>query len=305
MKQRSLQNVTVKIQFLFYWLLSFSLFVLFLSGAAFAKEKESVLEVTWYPKPVGQGEICVIDVVTAEGVSSVTGTFQRRDLAFHEMKKGISFRTLIGIDLEAKSGTHRLLIFAKDSSGDTIESVHRIRVIKRHFGTQRLTLPREMVELDQKTLERVHEEEKTVKRVWMEERREKVWHGEFMKPLNGKVISSFGVRRFLNNLQRNPHSGIDLKASMGQEIRCSNRGIIALTGELYFSGKSVIVDHGQGLYTMYFHLSRIDVKEGQRVEKGGILGLAGSSGRVTGPHLHWGVRLHGARVDPYSLLRLK
>ena len=295
----------MKVRFLIYSLLSVFLSILLLSGTAFAKQKEVSLKVGWLPSKIEQGDICVVNVLVAKGIRSLTGEFQGKDLSFYKVKKGRLFRTLIGIDMETDPGTYQLVISAKSRSGKTVKGRYRIRIKERDFGEQRITLPEEMVELDEDTLKQVEDEEKKVKEIWTKERSDRLWRGKFIKPLDGEVISPFGVRRILNDLPRNRHSGVDLEAGMGEEIRSSNAGIVVLVDELYFSGKSVVVDHGRGLYTMYFHLSRIDVEEGQRVKKGEVLGLAGSTRRSTGPHLHWGVRLHDARVDPFSLLKLK
>lgn len=286
-------------------LLSLFLSILLLSGTAFSKEREGSLKVSWFPRKVKQGDVCVVNVFVPKGTRLLTGEFQGKNLSFYKVKKRRLFRTLIGVDMETEPGTYQLVIAAKSSSGKTVNGRYRIRIKKMDFGEQRITLPEEMVELDEDTLKQVEEEEKKVKEIWIKEKSDRIWRGKFIKPLGGDIISPFGVRRILNGLPRNQHSGVDLKAGMGEEIRSSNNGIVVFVGELYFSGESVVVDHGRGLYTMYFHLSRIDIEEGQRVKKGEILGLAGSTGRSTGPHLHWGVRLHGARVDPFSLLRLK
>jgi murein DD-endopeptidase MepM/ murein hydrolase activator NlpD len=286
-------------------LLSVFLSILLLSGTAFAKQKEVSLKVSWFPKKVGQGDICVVKVLVPRGTRSLTGEFQEKKLSFYKVKKGRLFRTLIGIDMETDPGIYKLVILAKSRSGRVVKGRYHIRIKEKDFGEQRLILPEEMVELDEETLKQVEEEGKKVKEIWIKERSDRLWRGKFIKPLDGEITSPFGVRRILNELPRNRHNGVDLEAEMGEEILSSNAGIVVLVDELFFSGKSVVVDHGRGLYTMYFHLSRIDVEEGQRVKKGEILGLAGSTGRSTGPHLHWGVRLHGARVDPLSLLRLK
>ncbi|MGD8686410.1 MAG: M23 family metallopeptidase, partial [Syntrophobacterales bacterium] len=119
----------------------------------------------------------------------------------------------------------------------------------------------------------------------------------------GKLNTPFGLRRILNGEPRSPHSGVDLRAAEGEPIRAINHGKIVLVGEFYFHGKAVVIDHGWGLYSMYFHLSQLNVSKGDFVGKNAVIGLAGSTGRATGPHLHWGVRLRGARVDPFALLR--
>jgi murein DD-endopeptidase MepM/ murein hydrolase activator NlpD len=119
-----------------------------------------------------------------------------------------------------------------------------------------------------------------------------------------KVNSAFGFRRVVNGLARAPHEGVDLKAALGAPVVAANDGRVVLEDNLFFSGNSLFLDHGGGLYTMYFHLSEFRVPTGASVRKGDVIGLAGMTGRVTGPHLHWGARLNGARIDPLDLLAL-
>jgi len=114
--------------------------------------------------------------------------------------------------------------------------------------------------------------------------------------------SSFGFRRIINGTPRAPHSGTDLSAPTGTEVVAANHGRVVLVGNFFFAGGSVVIDHGGGLFTMYFHLSEFKVEEGATVKSGELIALSGSSGRVTGPHLHWGARLANARIDPLELL---
>ena len=122
------------------------------------------------------------------------------------------------------------------------------------------------------------------------------------RPVEGVAVSGFGVRSVLNGQPRGSHNGLDLAAVTGTPVFAPTPGVVAFAREFYYSGNTVIVDHGQGLFSTMAHLSAIDVKEGERVAKGALLGKVGATGRVTGPHLHWAVRLHGDRVDPLSLL---
>jgi murein DD-endopeptidase MepM/ murein hydrolase activator NlpD len=118
------------------------------------------------------------------------------------------------------------------------------------------------------------------------------------------MAGTFGLKRTINGQPRNPHSGEDIYAPEGTTVATSNDGIVTLIGDFFFSGKSIVIDHGLGLYTMYFHLSEVRVGQGEKVSKGQTIGLVGATGRATGPHLHWGARLNGARVNPFSLVKI-
>ncbi len=141
-----------------------------------------------------------------------------------------------------------------------------------------------------------------MKQLWETPPSAPLWNGPFLRPISGKVMTPFGPRSIINNQPRAPHSGVDLKAKKGTPVRATNDGRVALASDYFFSGRSVVIDHGGGIQSMYFHLERILVQQDEMVTKGHIIGLVGSSGRATGPHLHWGIRINGARVDPLRLL---
>ena len=125
----------------------------------------------------------------------------------------------------------------------------------------------------------------------------------FIPPTAGKFSNSFGRKRFFNNEERAPHSGLDIPAPIGQKVVAPADGIVVQTGDYFFNGKTVLIDHGQGLISMFCHLSKIEVSKGQHITQVKLLGLVGNTGRVTGPHLHWGMSLNDARVDPQLLLK--
>ncbi|HJT17882.1 MAG TPA: M23 family metallopeptidase, partial [Thermoanaerobaculia bacterium] len=124
----------------------------------------------------------------------------------------------------------------------------------------------------------------------------------FIDPIAGVKGTNFGVRRIFNGEPRAPHSGADLHAAAGTPVHATNRGRVVLAKNLFFTGNTVLLDHGFGIYSLYAHLSRIDVHAGETVNRGEVVGLVGATGRVTAPHLHWGMRVQGARVDPFSLV---
>jgi len=135
-------------------------------------------------------------------------------------------------------------------------------------------------------------------------RREKLWNGPFRLPVPGEVISVFGKRSIYNGRPRSPHAGVDFRGAAGTPIHAPNTGVVVLAAGLYFSGNTVIIDHGMGLYSYLGHMSSIAVKEGDHVETGDVVGRVGSTGVATGPHLHWTVRLIRTRIDPLSVVDL-
>lgn len=179
----------------------------------------------------------------------------------------------------------------------------KVTVQKKVFPAAYLTVDPDKVTLSKKDAERVVREREIIAAVYKAGSAETPYFaGPFTLPLEGKVTGEYGVRRIFNKRQRSRHLGTDFAADEGTPVRSSNRGKVVFTGDLFYAGKMVILDHGVGVYTIYAHLSRIDVRESDVVEKGDVLGLSGMTGRVTGPHLHWGVRVMGELCDGRSLV---
>jgi murein DD-endopeptidase MepM/ murein hydrolase activator NlpD len=179
-----------------------------------------------------------------------------------------------------------------------------MKVVKKKYPEEHLKVARKMVDFPQDILKRVLADQKAVRGVCSHITAERYWKGPFIWPVNSKILSPFGLRRFFNGQPRSPHSGVDLRAKDGVPIVAPNNGRIVLARDCYLSGNTLVIDHGGGLYTLYAHLSQFKVKRGAMVKKGQTIGLAGSTGRVTGPHLHWGVSLLGTRVDPQMFMTL-
>ncbi len=215
-----------------------------------------------------------------------------------------SFEGLLGIDMDTRPGAYEIKVVAIDTENRVHSRLRSLKVEKVAFKTQTLSLPPSMVELDPQTLERVNQEARRLRALFQRLREERLWKGAFERPVPGEVTSVFGLRRIINGQPKSSHAGVDLRAEEGTPVLASNGAAVALVDELFFSGKSVILDHGFGLYSMYFHLSETPVREGDRIPRGTMVGRVGSTGRSTAPHLHWGIRLKGARVDPFSLIRL-
>ncbi len=202
---------------------------------------------------------------------------------------------LVGIPLSAAPGTHSLTI--TEPSGVSVS--HQFEVVAKQYPEQRLTIANtKMVNPDPEDLERIRSESAQMREQYLSFTATLQQLRPFLKPLEGVTSSPFGRRRILNDQPRSPHSGLDIAADQGTPVSAPAPARVALTGDFYFNGKTVFLDHGQGLVTMYCHLSEISVEPGDRVLRGATIGLVGATGRATGPHLHWSVSLNGNRVDP-------
>jgi murein DD-endopeptidase MepM/ murein hydrolase activator NlpD len=206
---------------------------------------------------------------------------------------------VIGLPLAAKPGRHFLKV--KDSQGKPLSL--GFEVIDKSYEEQHITIKdKRKVNPEKRDMERITRESKQIKqalRHWSA--RENVVT-EFRQPVTGPTSSPFGLRRFFNEQARKPHSGLDIAAPEGTPIQAPAPGTVLDTGDFFFNGNTVLLDHGQGLVTMYCHMSKINVTPGQTVATGETLGKVGMTGRVTGPHLHWGVSLNDARIDPLLFL---
>ena len=211
------------------------------------------------------------------------------------------WRGFLVADLTQEPGKYKARIKISPSNH---EEILGIRIVDKDYGVRRLKLPKKMVDLDEKSLKRVKDESANLKKIWKAPASDPLWSGPFLRPIEGDVIGPFGRRSIINDQPRSPHTGVDLRGEKGTPVKASNNGKVVLTADHFFSGKTVILDHGGDILSMYFHLDRILVQKGDIIHKGHAIGLVGSTGRATGPHLHWGVRINGARINPMRLITI-
>jgi murein DD-endopeptidase MepM/ murein hydrolase activator NlpD len=248
------------------------------------------------PKKAGPGDLLLITVKNTSG--AVEGKFAGRRVYFNP--SGKAMKAIVGVDLNQEPGLYPLELTINGTA-----FTREVRIFKKKYPLQRLTLPEDKVTLSPEDEARAEREQKKMSLIWSVDSL-RLWNGNFQDPLPGKEITTrFGVRRIINNIPKSSHTGVDLAAAEGDPVRAPNDGVVVLAENQFFSGNSIVLDHGQGIYTMFFHLSKTNVRYGQAVRKGDIIGLVGATGRVTGSCLHWGVRVQGARVDPLELIHLK
>jgi len=249
-----------------------------------------------------QGEVLWIEVPVSHPQASVSGALFKRNIPFFQIADG-KFAAIVGLDMQDPPGSHELTITIQ-STDITEHLSYSIEIVKEKYSVQHLKLPKNKVDLDAKTLKRVRLEQQEMADAFHHIGTHPLWNGPFLEPTKGTITGRFGSRRVINGQHKRPHSGEDIAAPQGTPVLAINTGTVVAAVDHFFSGKGVIIDHGVGLFSMYFHLSEIDVQPGQTLKKGEALGKVGATGRATGPHLHWGVRLNGARVNPYALTAL-
>ena len=247
-----------------------------------------------------QGGVIAITVTSERPLSALELVDGDTRFPLERTAGGTTFRGLLGVDLAAASGTHRIVLEAPDGAA---RLAWTLKVAAGRFRAQRLFVDPRYVEVPKEEQERVKADQARVAEAYRRGSLVRLWTS-FARPLNARSQRNFGARRVYNGTTRSFHAGLDLAAAEGTPVSAAADGRVILAGDLYFSGGTVLLDHGAGLFTQYFHLSRIEVKEGDAIAKGTRLGASGHTGRVTGPHLHWGAKLFGARVNPEDLLAL-
>ncbi len=252
------------------------------------------------PIQVKQGAIARMILTLSGPVSSLSGRFKNKTVPYFETQEGV-YVALVGIDMDQTVGSLPF-VSTWESAGKTFTQKNIIEIKAAKFGLQELTLPKKKVDLDAPTLKRVRGEKSLMKAAFAESQTQRLWKGTFIAPVEGRRQGTFGRRRLINGKPRRSHTGEDISAPIGTPILAPNAGKVVLVGHFFFNGRSVVIDHGLGLISMYFHLSEVDVEKDSWVKTGDQIGLVGKSGRVTGPHLHWGMRLNGAKVDPYAFV---
>lgn len=266
------------------------LLVFFMPACAYSFQAEVL------PSEIHPGDAFVIQVKGAAH-KLPSASFKRKQLYFSSYGQDC-FLAFGAVDIRTKPGIYTIKLKVGEKKTN-------LKFVVKHttFPTIKLTLPEEKVFLSPENLERVKEERKKLKSIWKTVS-DKLWEGRFSIPLGNDISTGFGTKRIINKEKISIHRGVDIRGAKGETIKASNNGRVVLTEELFFGGNTVILDHGQGIYTIYMHLSKFNVKPEDIVTNGDIIGFVGSSGRATGPHLHFGVKVMDISTNPVSFMKL-
>jgi len=273
--------------------------------ASLAGQAPPSFTVRTQPATLVRGTVGLITVrpPAASDIVSLGGRAADEPLHFGRARGG-GFTALIGVPIEGPDSLAVTLFPAGAGGGDSVEVA--LRVIAGSYRRERLAVAPKYAKPDTASQRRIREEIDTARAISRQAHTtSRLWSEAFRPPRSGRVTSPFGTARVLNGEVQSRHLGTDFAGAVGAPVRAANAGVVALVGQFYLAGTVLYLDHGEGLVTGYFHLSRAEVAQGDTVARGQIIGRVGQSGRVTGPHLHWIARYGNITVDPMSLLKLK
>ena len=275
--------------------------LVFLPGSVVSADR---LVVAWHPARPRVGDVAWMHLRGASEAAVIEGSVDGQPLTFFPYAGGHA--ALLGVDIDTKPGGKAWRLAILEPGLDPQRLSGKLNVSGRKFSVQRLTVPPGMADPDPETGRRAEAEGRQLQMLYRTISPERLWRGAFVRPVAGtEAPSGFGARRIINGKARAPHGGADYSVARGTPVVAANAGRVALVAEYFFPGRLVAVDHGLGLHTLYFHLDTVAVAEGDRVDRGQTLGTVGATGRATGPHLHFGAQLGGARIDPAALLALR
>ena len=271
------------------------------SADAARQEPAITLDVTTTARAMRPGEVVLLTIHPSQTVVSVSGTAFTETLHPWSSDAG-TWSALVGIPLSTRPGSYTVALQAKSADRRAGTARVPLTIAPGQFSSRRLTVDPQFVNPPASAMERITAEAKAMADLFAHPTPDRVWRGAFRVPVPGQSTSSFGRLSILNGESRSRHQGADFRAAEGTDVHAPNGGRVAIVADYYFSGNTVIIDHGAGLFSLFAHFSKVRVEQGAMVKTGDVLGEAGATGRVTGPHVHWAVRLNGASVDPLSLL---
>lgn len=266
---------------------------------------------TWtvraYPSRMVNGGPVLFRVKTTAPIDSISGRWLGHELTFSFDRASKTWFALAGVSFETVPGKYTLELSGVRRTGDPLEFTQKFLVTAASYPKIRaqLTVGGKFTEPSPEQLKQIDADQKTKEEYLSRVTPDREWDGNFTAPAHAEISDLYGSQRIFNGKAQRPHYGLDYRVPTGTPVSAMNKGTVLLARALYFEGNCVVIDHGQGLLTLYLHLSQISVKEGEEVSRGQQIGLSGGTGRATGPHLHVAVRWQGTYLDPGRLMLLK
>lgn len=284
-----------------------ALIVLFFAAGVLstsARELRSTSVVSWQPAKLVRGSAVLFQVRTPAGVTELSGKWLGHEIRFEPLANHKGFYALAGIPVETAAGTYELGLQGVRGGGE-FKLVKQVRIAPAHYPRVAVTVAKQFTEPNPEQLKQIAADKKVKENVFSRTVAEQLWANDFKLPVDAPVSGVFGTERVFNGAVQSRHLGIDYAVPAGTAVRAINAGTVLLAQKLYFEGGFVVIDHGQGLMSLYLHLSDFKVKEGDAVAAGEEIAESGASGRATGAHLHLAVRWQGVYLDPAVVLRLE
>lgn len=257
--------------------------------------------VNWQPRTLVNGSPVLFQITAAPVVRSVSANWMGHQLSF--FRSGSSWYALAGVPVETAPGFYELRIQESRPAGKPRQIIARVRVTRAKYPSIKIKVARRFTEPNPQQLREALDEKVVKEKTFAIVTPERLWSGSFITPTNKTISDVFGTARVFNGEVKSRHLGLDFAAPTGTPVHAVNQGTVILARPMYFEGNCVVIDHGQGLLSLYLHLSEFRVKEGEEVKSGQIVGLSGGSGRASGPHLHLAIRWQGVYLNPAILLK--
>jgi murein DD-endopeptidase MepM/ murein hydrolase activator NlpD len=292
-------------------------FVILLVGVAFCalsppvsegaaiKEKAGNFSVRWDPPRPVNGSPVVFRVTPPERLKSLSGKWLEHEVFFSSDSQGRVWYGIAGASLETHAGNYPLELKGSTTAGKELSFQERIAVGKGKYHSIAASVPKKYTEPNAEQVLKINQDKTLKEHAFAKLTTEREWAGDFRAPVKAQISDVFGTSRTFNGRVQSVHQGLDYAVPEGTPVAAVNSGMVLLAAPLFFEGNCVVLDHGQGLLTLYMHLSKIEVKDGERVTGGQKIGLSGGTGRATGPHLHVAVRWQGVYLNPATLLSLQ
>ncbi|MAC82643.1 MAG: peptidase M23 [Arcobacter sp.] len=242
--------------------------------------------------------------IQKENISDVKLTFDKQNINFFKNPfKENSYYALLPISYYQKKKEYRVIV-SYIENGKKVFKGKNLKVVDGKYKSEVINVPKTKFKPKASRVQRTKKEYSQAMKVYKSISKEILWNEDFIYPLNTKITSNFGTKRVYNGKLKSYHSGTDFRAKNGTAIIASNAGIVKISQNRFYSGGTIVIDHGHGVYSCYFHLSKMNYKVGESIKKGAVLGLSGDTGRVTGPHLHFSFRINGLQVDPLNAIEV-